>query len=433
MKPWQNFLLLLDGKIGTKTVDTWLRNLKIIRFDACNLYLEAQDSIQALWVEEHVLPFAEKNFVNNNGNAIKIHITSPDTVVEKRGREPLPYSAPFFGSDLLFPHCNFEQYVPTSENRKPYQILMKLLDHQQEKLNPIYIYGPAASGKTHLLMAAAAHLQSKKLKVFYVKAETFTEHTVGAIRSSNMHSFRDAYRGIDALLIDDVEVFGRKSATQEELFHTFNTLHIAGKQIILSASIHPRLLEYIEDRLISRFEWGITLPLEKPTDTSILPEILAKRCAFYKISLKKNLQEFLIKHFPTPGSLSRALESLMEGNHNTHRVIELDHALPLLERLMHHEQKHSLNPDKILEAVAGAFGIKKEDILSKSQSREATLPRQIAMYLLRQQLKLPYMKIGDIFKRDHSTVMSSIKQVTKGLEASHPEITYYLNQLRSLW
>lgn len=429
MQLWQNFLLLLDSKMGKKTVDIWVRPLKVIRFDACNLYLEAEDAIQSLWVEEHVLPFAAKNFINNNSHAIKIHISSPDQV-EKEKATPAAEIPLSFESDHLFPHCNFDQYVPTTTNRNPTQIFMNLLNHTEDKLNPIYIYGPSGSGKTHLLMAACAFYRQKKMKVFYVHAETFTEHTVSAIRSSNMQSFRAAYRGIDVLIIDDIGAFGRKAATQEELFHTFNTLHIGKKQIILSANVNPSLLEYIEARLISRFEWGITLPLEKPTETAILPEILAKRSAFYKITLKKQLQEYLIKNFPTPGALSRALETLIEGNHHPHRIIELNHAAPLLERLIDQENKNSLSPEKILESVANAFGIKKEDILSKSQSRESTLPRQIAMYLLRGQLKLPYMKIGDIFKRDHSTVMSSIKQITQGLEAGHPEITHYLNQLR---
>lgn len=441
MQLWENFLQTLEKRFGSSNVEKWLRPLIISRFDACNIYLQAEDSFQILWIEEHILPFAKDNFKNNNGHAVKIHIALPyqkKEVVESRSLHP---DIVEFKPDLILPHMMIEQYVPTSQNKISYQIFCKLLGYNIEKasfeestfdkFNPIFLYGPTGSGKTHLLMAAAAFFQIRGQKVFFAKAETFTEHVVHAIRSGNMQSFRSAYRENDVLIIDDVQIFGRKNATQEELFHTFNTLHTAGKQIILSANLNPRLLEYIEERLISRFEWGITLPLEKPTELSILPEILTKRANLYQLHLKKNLSDYLLKHFQTPTLLSTALETLVKNNPQKH--LELSQVEPSLALLLEAEMKDSLTPDKILEAVAQAFGIKKEDILSKSQSRESTLPRQITMYLLRQQLKLPFMKIGDILHRDHSTVMSAIKQITKGIETQNPEITYYLNQLRSHW
>jgi chromosomal replication initiator protein len=281
-------------------------------------------------------------------------------------------------------------------------------------------------------MSAAAVYRKLGLQVFYVKAETFTDHVVHAIRNGQMQLFRQTYRKLDVLIIDDVEVFGRKSATQEELFHTFNTLHTARKQIILSSSVNPRLLEYIEDRLVSRFEWGLTLPFEKEIHQEMLLELIRRRASLYELKLKKQVIEFLLKNFPTPASISRALDYIANQSTST-QLVELQHIEPLLAKLIEQDRKNSLSADKILASVAEVFGIKKEDILSKSQSRETSLPRQIAMYLLRKELKLPYMKIGDIFKRDHSTVMTSIKQITTGLTSQDGDISYYLNQLTSIF
>ena len=444
MKTWDDFLIFLDGKFGKSTIDKWVRPLKITKFDACNLYLEAKDSFLTAWYAEHIAPLAKRNLLDNNGEPIKVTLSSNDTLphTEEEIQKPIFSLDLKFESDPLIAHARLDQYVMTEKSKASFVIFCKLLGLDPEtgktgvffpeKFNPLYVYGPSGIGKTHLLMSAAAFLRNQGLEVFYVHAETFTDHVVHAIRNGQMQLFRKTYRKLDVLIIDDVEVFGRKTATQEELFHTFNTLHTAGKQIILSASVNPRLLEYIEDRLVSRFEWGLTLPFEKEASTDMLLELIDRRSAFYHIRLKRSIIDYLVKHFTTPASICKALEYIA-SNSNPSQLVELHHIEPILLRLIDLNQKNNLSADKILISVAEVFGIKKEDILSKSQSRETSLPRQIAMFLLRKELKLPYMKIGDIFHRDHSTVMTSIKQVTKSVQEGDADITYYLNQLTSLF
>ena len=442
MQAWEEFLNELEKSFGKDTVDKWLRSLKIQRFDACNLYLEPTDSFQAMWIEEHIRPIAKQKFRNKNGHQIHLHLQ----VLEIKKGEPEIFEPPTtatlrFESDATYPHCTFDQYACTKTNEMTYRILCNLVGYDPIKNsittlpasspNPIYIHGPNGTGKTHLLMAATHHLTLRGLKVFFVKAESFAQHVVNAIRSSKMQNFRQIYRSTDVLIIDDIDVLGRKTATQEEFFHTFNTLHTAGKQIILSSRCPPRLLEYVEERLISRFEWGICLSLEKSFEPQLLSQILEKRSHLFGSLMNQPLAGFLLKNFPNPAALSRALEYLQSHIQTPLQVMELAHVETILKRLAEQEQKLLLNPDRILDAVAIAFGIKREDILSKSQTREAVLPRKIAMYLLRKELKLPYMKIGDLFGRDHSTVMSSIKQIQEDLENNHPDIAYYFNQLRS--
>ena len=228
-------------------------------------------------------------------------------------------------------------------------------------------------------------------------------------------------------LIDNMEVFSKKGATQEEFFHTFNTLHVEGKQIILSASSSPQELKFIEPRLISRFEWGIVVPIQR-LDKNKLNTLLQKKAESLNYPLQGEVADFLITTFgANTKSLLRSLEALILrihlNNENKGEIPSLFQVKKLLSDLILEEEKALLTPTKIIRTVAEYYGIRMDDVLSKSQSRECALPRQIAMHLCRYKLNLPFMKIGDIFARDHSTVMSSVKQVQKEMDEKNPEIT----------
>jgi len=442
VQAWEEYVLSLEKTFGKKAIDEWVRTLNVLKFDACNLYLEASDAFHASWVEEHLLPSAKKRLYNNNGHEIKIHLKVRGELEKTTQVEPPPTESTFqYTSDPLHLHCTYEQYVAGSKNHIPFHVLCKLTgfnpitgqceETPKESYNPIYLYGPSGSGKTHLLMSAATLLTIRGLKVFYISADTFTEHVVKAIRSGQMQKFRSAYRHIDVLIIDDVHHFSRKNATQEELFHTFNTLHTAGKQIILSSPMNPRQLEDIEERLVSRFEWGITLPIDRLLEASDLLKLLELRLSFYELYLKKEAIDFMISSFTTPATLSEAIDELIRRfAPKRGTLLSSEAVLPVLAKLVQKNEEVSLSPEKVLSLVADSFGIKTEDILSKSQSREIVLPRQISMYLLRKELKMPYIKIGNVFSRDHSTVMSSIKQITKSIETQDKDLFYYLNDIQ---
>ena len=444
MHQWYTFLAVLERKYGKTTTDKWLKTLEVVKFDARNLYLQSLDSFQLAWFKEHAMPLANKLFVNNNGDPIKIHITSKDVskpqkseYLEKRHRLLV------FDQDITHEHCTLEQYISTDKNQIPFEVFCRLLgfdtktkrcgEPNKESFNPIYIYGPNGVGKTHLLMAATTFLKLCGKKVFFIRTETFTEHVVNAIRSGNMQNFRTAYRSSDILIIDDIQVLGRKNATQEEFFHTFNTLHMAKKQIIISANVTPRLLRDIADRLVSRFEWGITLPLEKPTEyNDVLNTIIEERTKLHRINFSKQLIEFLIKHFTTPSMLSGAIDLIRKTKHypESTDTIDLAHVNNHLSRLIEEYNKTKIDETIILSNIANLFGIKKEDLTSKSQSRESVLPRQMAMFMLRNELKLPYIKIGNIFDKDHSTVISSIKRVEERIKSRDHVTINHINQLK---
>lgn len=391
MREWNEFLVFLRQELGEDVVQKWMP--KLIRFDAANIYLEA-DSFQITWFEEHVRPRL-KGLVNANHRPIKIHF-----LTEKKQELP-PQPPPSFLSDPLDSALSLATFIPSKAN----QIALELLQDNTPGFNPIYLYGPKGSGKTHLLMGAAALMQQKGKKVFFVRAETFTEHVVWAMRQGLMLFFRKVYREIDALLIDDIHIFARKTATQEEFFHTFNTLHTAGKPIILSASCPPSQLQEIEPRLISRFEWGLPLKIERSDPTAILQQ----KALQWKTPLSESLTQWLIDTFPEDPILPfHALLLRAKG-----APLHIDGAKTLLQDLL--AKQESLTPEQIVKWVAAHYGITSEDIFGKSQMKGIALPRQVAMYFCREKLKLPFQKIGALFGRDHSTVMSSIKLVEKGI------------------
>jgi chromosomal replication initiator protein len=397
MEAWQQFLTQLQKELGSAVVQEWVP--RVARFDAGNLYLEARDSFQISWFEEHVRPRL-KGFLNNNQRPIKIHITTVNKGTASKRDEPRILS---FKPSPIDPEMTLENFVPSQQNLVVYKLLI-----EPNPFNPIYLYGPKGVGKTHLLMGTALALQKSGKRVFFIRAETFTEHVVQAIRLGQMQEFRKIYRDIDVLIIDDIDIFSRKAATQEEFFHTFNTLHTMGRLILISANVPPMQLSEVEPRLISRFEWGISLGVEK-SDTRL---ILEKKAALWNMTLTPELLEFLLSKFPKDPILAlQALALRCKGPPPSILVAER-----LLKDLLEKEQENALTPDKIVKSVAAHYGITGEDLLGKSQMREYALPRQVAMYLCRERLKMPFQKIGELFKRDHSTVMGSVKQIQKAIE-----------------
>lgn len=443
MRAWEQFLKKQDKELGEETVDKWLRSLNIHHYDACNLYLEAADTFQAVWFEEHVRVKTNDELVNNNGKKIKVHLSVANTapavnIKGKSKKKNIASDSPSFtfSFDALNPLNTFDQFVLTEENLLTYKLLREMVspqfkDHatstQIGTLNPIYLYGSHGSGKTHLLMSMANLFEAQGLKTVYTRAEAFTDHVVSAIRAGEMSRFRQAYRNIDVLLVDDVHVFSRKGATQEEFFHTFNTLHLEGKQIILSADCAPQELHLIEPRLVSRFEWGIVLQL-KPLKAEEMQQLLKSKAKAMDFPLSSSMLEFLLESFKSnPKALIRALEALILrlhlGSEESSVKLNITTAKTLLADLLLEEEKSAITAEKIVHATAEHYGILTDDILGKSQKRECAMPRKLAMHLCRDVLKLPYMKIGDLFGRDHSTVMSSIKHIQEGLENNDANIT----------
>ena len=450
MQAWQKFLTALESDLGADTVQKWLRPLKVIHFDAGNLYLEAVDSFQITWFEEHIRIKARKHLVNNNFNPIKIHISSASLDEQENPKNPLddrqqPAPAkPHFELlvDTIDPNAKIEEFIVNETSKMVFELIACLAGIKQNpafpvelgQFNPIYMYGPSGSGKSHLLMGLTTELQKKGISCRYVKMETFTENVVAAIRSGNMQDFRKAYRLVDVLIVDDVHILSKKMATQEEFFHTFNTLHTIGKQIILSAQCAPVFLQEIEPRLVSRFEWGITLPLGI-LNREELTAMVEKRLAILEFPLQKKEIDFLLDIFSAHlKSLHKAIEALVLRAHSSELKIKSTHLKEkdisdIIHDIIAQTKRNVLNPQKIVLMVAEFYGIKSEDILGKSQSHECTLPRQIAMFMCRKKIKMPFTHIGQFFRRDHSTVMSSVNIIKIKESSRDQELSTTLQQI----
>ena len=441
---WEAFLHRLELELGSETVERWARSLIVKMGNGPKLVLEAKDSFQALWFDEHLRPRLPA-LVDPIGNPIQVVLQVAGRA-GPRAAKPRPQRIDANHFSLTFPEadsvCTFDHFLPVAEN----EIVLKLLDevcsqlagarlrslspivaagpeaHRLPPPNPIFLSGPSGCGKSHLLMATAQRLRQAGLSVIVAKSDLFTEHVVRSIRAGEMSAFRKLWRNVDALLVDDVHGLARKSATQEEFFHTFNSLHVAGKQIILTANRLPQQLQFIEPRLVSRFEWGVVLPMQS-IPRKQFPLLLERRAQQLDFFLPPKMSHFLAETFSsTPKACVSALQTLIARlNFSKHRPLATPSAMTLsqiadlLADLIEDEKNLALTPEKIINVTANAYGITREDLLGRSQSREVVLPRQIAMFLIRKHLKAPFMRIGELFSKNHSTVMSAIRQVEKGI------------------
>ena len=408
MHAWESFVNAQEQEIGSATVEKWLKSLKVVRFDAGNLYLEAKDAFQVMWFEEHMQHKVAKALFNNNKRKIKVHLTVVDGAVKavkalEKGKKQQETKPSFsLVLDELDPFSTLDHFIVSEQNLLTYKIFSQVLEEKNiEKLifNPLYLHAPSGAGKTHLLMGTAAALRKQNKKVVFARAQTFADHVVSAIRAGEMGIFRESYRNTDVLIIDDVHIFSRKGATQEEFFHTFNSLHLAGKQIIFSANCPPKELQFIEPRLISRFEWGIVVSLERPSREDA-EKILTVKLNTLDFPLHKKVIDFLLDSFTTMTSLNKALEALILRAHldlKKGRLSSMQLTVAFLEQeladLIAEEQQSKITPQRIVHDVAQYFGIKSDDVLGDGQTRDRVLPRQLSMYLCRQELKMPYMKI----------------------------------------
>lgn len=440
MNHWDKFLNDQEPLFGKATVENWLRSLRVIKFDACNLYLEADSDFQYDWFEEHFRETVKRSFHNENHRPIEVHLTIREDAAKKSTKQKIPTNP--YASDALSPNYSYDQFIISPDNEITFTIFSQLsgyshvpstLSSSELQFNPIYLYGQGACGKTHLLTSAAKTFLAQGKKTLFVSGKTLSKHIVDAIRKNNLHQLRNTYRHVDVLIIDGVEELSNKYASQEEFFHTFNHLHVSGKQIIIGSDTPSRLLKSMEERLISRFEWGIVLQLQELKEKVYLKELLKKRIDFYRVKLTKESEEYFLRTFTTAEQLVRAIEyTLLKRQLNSidDRVcLSTKELKVILEPFIQNENSQKLSVEIILNKTAHAFGIKTEDILLKSQMQNNVLPRKIAMYFLRKNMQLPYMKIGSIFSKDHSTVISSIRSIEKKINEKDPSLLSNINEI----
>ncbi|MBQ8510137.1 MAG: chromosomal replication initiator protein DnaA [Clostridia bacterium] len=296
--------------------------------------------------------------------------------------------------------------------------------------NPLFIYGPSGLGKTHLLYAIINHIRNTRpeLKIVYVKGEEFTNQLIDSISKKTPEQFREKYRTADVLLIDDIQFIAGRDSTQEEFFHTFNALYEDHKQIILTSDRPPRDIKTLEDRLKSRFEWGITADIQPP-DADLRAAILKKKASAMNIQLSNDVVNFLAENLKSNiRQMEGAIKKLGALSLLTGTPISIELAKNSIADLMTGGEPVSVTIDRILEKVAKKNGMTVDDIKSSKRNKEIAHARHIAIYLVRKLTDISLPQIGKLFKRDHTTVLNSLKTVEREL-GSNSEIDIEVNEL----
>jgi chromosomal replication initiator protein len=310
---------------------------------------------------------------------------------------------------------SFDTFVVGASNRLAHAASLAVAEKPAQAYNPLFLYGGVGLGKTHLLHAIGTQCYRRGLQVLYVSSEEFTNDLINAIRSHTTQAFRDKYRSIDVLLVDDIQFIAGKESTQEEFFHTFNTLHGQDKQIVISSDRPPKALVTLEERLCSRFEWGLTADIQPP-DYETRLAILRSKAERMGRRIPNDLMELIARRVQSnirelEGALTRvAAFADLSGLPLTPQLVETALA-DLLPR------RTEVRPDEIVRRVAETFGISLESMLGRDRSRQVALPRQIAMYLLREEANISLPQIGETLGgRDHTTIMYGCEKVTEMLE-----------------
>jgi chromosomal replication initiator protein len=316
----------------------------------------------------------------------------------------------------------FDTFVVGSNNKFAHSAALAVAESPGEAYNPLYIYGGAGLGKTHLMHSIGHFVleQNNNMKVLYVTSEQFTNEVIESIRSGNaaaMTKLRDKYRTVDVLLIDDVQFIIGKESTQEEFFHTFNVLHSAGKQIILSSDKPPKEMETLEERFRSRFEWGLIADIQPP-DYETRMAILRKNAETYDKEVDDEIIQYIATNIKSNiRELEGALNKVMANARLNKQELTLALAEDALKDVIYPEQRREITPSVIVDVVCEHFNVSKEDITSKKRNSEYVLPRQIIMYLIRTMTDTSLQTIADLLsKKDHTTIIHGVEKIADKYE-----------------
>lgn len=338
---------------------------------------------------------------------------------DRLGMQQLEFSSTV-RSGMLNSRYTFDRFIVGSSNRLANAACMAVAENPAQAYNPLFLYGGVGLGKTHLLHAIGNYALDRdpEINVMYVSSEKFTNDMINAIRRQQNEEFRMRYRNIDILLIDDIQFIAGKESTQEEFFHTFNTLHSAGKQIVISSDRPPKAILTLEERLRSRFEWGLIVDVQSP-DLETRTAILRAKSEQMRAAIAPEVIDFLAHKIQSnirelEGSLNR-VTAFAELN-KVPITIEL--ATAALAELFEHTRRRHITPDAILQEVAGYYSMDLRIIQGRGRSRNVVVPRQVTMYLLREETDLSLVDIGGLLGgRDHTTVMYGCEKMTDEINA----------------
>ncbi len=421
---WKRALdLLYEDPANRLKVDSWFRPLLPYRIDESKgiIYCSSQDSNS----------FA-KNMVNRNQAILRgalFQVIGRDyqvQIIDEKDITPEEHSQvdPFFGEEeYLNPRYSFENFVTGPNNRLAMAACLAIADGYSPEYNPLFLYGDSGLGKTHLLHAIGQYVKknSPERKVLYVSSEVFTNELIACIKEKKMEEFRSKYRNLDILLIDDIQFIAGKPQTEEEIFHTFEALHRASKQIVFSSDKPPRELGNMPERLITRFGWGMIADIQPP-DYETRAAILQQKASQEGFDIDSDMKEVIDLIAQSIPSNIRELEGAFTRVVFQAAALNQKITKNLVKQVLtdvFNTKDQEITPANIKRSVANYFGIKVQEMESSNRSRSIAYPRQVAIYLIRKHTNLSLPRIGEEFGgRDHTTILHSCEKIAKDIKTS---------------
>jgi chromosomal replication initiator protein len=420
---WASILKKIEGKLDPKEVRTWFGPTRQVHFDESAgvpvLTVSVPSRVFADWIESRHgdLLASSARAAGFPGLRIRFEAPQPDSApapsaessAGAAAREPVPVARPRF---------TFENFVVGSSNQFAHAAARAVAESPSRSYNPLFLYGGVGLGKTHLMHAIAQEVlrQSPHLRVLYLSAERFLNDLINALRFERMHEFKRRYRELDVLLMDDIQFIAGKDSTQEEFFHTFNALHDAQKQIVVTSDALPKEIPTLEERLRSRFEWGLIADIQPP-NLEMKVAIIRKKAAEEKVEIPNDVAMFIAGTVKSNvRELEGRLNRVLAFSSLTGRPPTVELARETLRDIVGTEE-HRAVPSEILKAVASHYGLRVSDMKAKSNAKPVAFPRQVAMYVCRQLTELSYPEIGRLFNdKHHSTVMHSVEKIGRMIE-----------------
>lgn len=419
-KIWDSFIEEIKKSTSKLSFDMFFSDLSLYKLDVDNkiIYIQLEDISIIKFLREKYIVQIEDIFSRMLGDDFQVVIKSKDEYKSNKidKKKKVRKSLYKDNSKLFNPKFNFENFVVGGNNRFAYAASLAVAESPAEAYNPLFLYGGSGLGKTHLMQAIGIQVikNDPTSNVLYISSETFTNELIEAINTQNTNQFKEKYRNIDILLIDDIQFLEGKEATQEEFFHTFNTLYENNKQIVISSDRPPSNLQKLDERLTTRFGFGITADVQ-PADFETRVAILKKKIELADIELDIDIEEVCnliaekIKY--NIRELEGAMNRMISFSEIMNNKIDLDFAKIVLKDIYRDTDK-AIAPERIRSTVASYYDIKVSDLDSKRRTAEIALARQVAMYLCRESTDFSFSKIGEIFGgRDHSTVMSNCNKI----------------------
>ena len=420
---WRAAMGQLQMDMPKAAFDTWVRDAELISYEDGSFIIGVQNAYARDWLQSRLSSTISRLLTGSMNRTVEVRFVvwqAPLEPVKPSEEEDTEFNESLPGAtqnqnSTLSSRYSFDNFVVGTSNRLAHAASQAVAEKPAQAYNPLFLYGGVGLGKTHLLHAIGNHCARRGLQVLYVSSEEFTNDLINAIRSHTTQAFREKYRRIDVLLIDDIQFIAGKESTQEEFFHTFNTLHGQDKQIVISSDRPPKAMVTLEERLRSRFEWGLAADIQPP-DLETRQAILRSKAERMGSPVPNAIIELIARRVQSnirelEGALTRvAAFADLSGLPLTAQLVDaaLSDLLP---------RRSEVGPDEIVRRVADTFGLTVERILGRDRSKQVALPRQIAMYLLREESNYSLPQIGEALGgRDHTTVIYGCEIITELLE-----------------